>query len=161
MVDKFVYDFFELQLREDADVVAVGAEVFNLLELGGAYLVADDEHLHGGRDAAVEFGTEALDGGGHLVALHVELLIGAGHNGDFSIERIGRVGSVELLREVAAGDLLVLLNLRRWGFIGLLSYCIIAIMLYCIIVIYLLLQYCNRVLFFYCLIVYALSIRIR
>ena len=114
MVDEFVYDFFELHLGDDADVVAFSAEGFDLFELGGAYLVAGNEDLHGGGDAAVEFGTEALDGGGHLVALHVDLLEGAGKDGNLSVERVGRVSTVCLLREVAAVDLLVLLDLLRW-----------------------------------------------
>ena len=109
-----VADFLKFQLADDADVAALGAEGFDLGEFGGADLVAHDEHLHGGGDAAVEFGTEALDGGGHLVAFHVDLLEGAGKDGNLSVERIGGVGTVCLLREVAAVDLAVTLNLRRW-----------------------------------------------
>lgn len=110
-----VTDFLELQLADDAYVVTFGAEGFDLLELGRTYFVAGDENLHGSGDAAVEFGTEALDGGGHLVALHVDLLEGAGKDGNLSVERVGRVGTVCLLREVATVDLAVTLNLRRWG----------------------------------------------
>ena len=112
IIDVLVYYFLEIHLGDDADVVAVGAEGFDLLELGRTYLVAGDEHLHGGRDTAVELGTEALNGGGHLVTLHVDLLIGAGHNGDLSVEGIGRVGAGFMLREVAAVDLLVPLSAR-------------------------------------------------